>query len=462
MFRRTMVKLMGAGSAGALLATSQQAQAAQSTAQSIAEAAAEATTDISASTRVGGLDLNDIEVIDTHVHPVMLNTITDSYTKQAANFTDVMMPAGDYPGKAELQAKMHQGFTELVYEQQRRIGYFNYIARTYGVPATAEGFNSVVKPNIGNNADFEKYIKKILDREKIASMVFQSREPDPVPPVSHMPPNRFVWSWPYTDMLRPDWAKTNGLNTLQDVQAAIDKRLETAAANGCRGFKNGAAYWRSFALARVTARQAEEALKLLLAATPDSVDTRNVPSFDDPKLTAALRTYEDFLFKHVYVKAGQIEVPMIIHTAVGLHPGLRSDWNSPQPLYEVFVDDDVQKANTQFILIHSGYPSHHIVSGFISQLPNVYTDVSFFAKYPGALEEVYRTFLTLGPATKIMHGSDSNTVPEEIGYCAWNGRAALARVLNEYRHYGWTNADIEKTANDILHGNARRFFRIPS
>jgi predicted TIM-barrel fold metal-dependent hydrolase len=97
----------------------------------------------------------------------------------------------------------------------------------------------------------------------------------------------------------------------------------------------------------------------------------------------------------------------------------------------------------------------------IGQFPNVYTDVSFYSKYPGVLEEVYRALLALAPSEKIMHGSDANTVPEEIGYCCWNSRAVLARVLGEYQsYYGWTVSDTMKAANNVLHDNARKIFRI--
>jgi predicted TIM-barrel fold metal-dependent hydrolase len=170
---------------------------------------------------------------------------------------------------------------------------------------------------------------------------------------------------------------------------------------------------------------------------------------------------EDFLFRHIYVKAGRLERPIIIHSAVALHPALRIDFNDPRPLYAVFTDPDIQQARTRFVLIHAGYPTPDVVAAFISQFPNVYTDVSFYSKYPGALLEVYRSLLALGPSNKIMHGSDANTVPEELGYCAWNSRAVLAKVLTEYKEsFGWTQADITKMAENILHRTAREFYGI--
>lgn len=413
-------------------------------------------------TSVGSLDLMEVPTIDTHVHPLTRNTISESYARQAKQFAELMAPADAFAGQQQQLVQHGEGFTNLVWNQSRRAGYLNYIARTYNVPATLAGFDSVTGPRIRDDADFTRYITTIFDRERIAFVVFQSREADPVAPRTAIPAGRFVWTWPFTDMLQPSWAHSNGHTRLQDVVAQIDRRLETAAANGCRGFKTGAAYSRPFNLDAVTAQDAELALQKLLSLEPHPVDDRGTPSYSDSALRAALKAYQDYLFRHVYVKAGEIGRPIILHTAVALHPHLRTEWNDPRPLYDIFMDPEIQRAGTRFVLIHSGYPSHHVVAAMISQFPNVCADVSFYAKYPAALEEIYRAFLSLGPHEKVMHGSDSNTVPEEVGYCAWNSRSVLARVLNDYRtHYGWSQADVEKSANSILHGNARRVFGEP-
>lgn len=409
----------------------------------------------------GTLDLSGVDVVDTHVHPVMRALISQSYARQAAEFGGLAMPGGDYPGHEALQAAAREGGRELVWGAPRRTGYFNYIARNYGVPATMAGFDSVTSKHIGSDADFTRYIASVLDRERIATVVLQAAEPAPTPPDTLIPADRYIWTTVASDMARLSWAKAQGLTELGDVLAAIDRTMETAVANGCRGFKNASAYYRPLGLTRPDKARAAAAFKLLQGAQPSGTAVRDQPYYDDPAAAAALTAYEDYLFKHIYLKAGELERPVIIHTAVALHPSLRSDFNDPRPLYGVFVDPDVQKAQTKFLLIHAGYPAHHVVGAFISQFANVFVDVSFFSKYPGALLDVYRTLLSLGPSEKIMHGSDANTVPEEIGYCAWNTRAVLAKVLSEYREsFGWTQADIGAMAENILHKNARKLFGI--
>jgi hypothetical protein len=416
----------------------------------------------------GSLDLSEVEIVDSHMHPLARKLISQAYAGQIAEFAALEVPGGDYPGKSELLAHAQEGGSELVMEAPRRTGYFNYIARTYGVAPTMAGFDSVTSRHIGSDQDFSRYVTSIFDREKIATVVLQAAEAAPSPPATLIPADRYVWTTVVSEMTRLRWVMSQGLTRLSDILPAIDKIMETAVAQGVRGFKNVSAYYRPLALSKPSMTDAETALRLLLQSQPQGTDARLPtsptaanPVFADAASNAALTTLEDFLFRHIYIKAGQLERPIIIHSAVALHPLLRTDFNDPRPLYAVFTDPDVQKARTQFVLIHAGYPTPDVIAAFISQFPNVYTDVSFYSKYPGALLEVYRSLLALGPSNKIMHGSDANTVPEEVGYCAWNSRAVLAKVLTEYKDsLGWTQRDITAMAENVLHKTARGLFGI--
>jgi hypothetical protein len=420
----------------------------------------------SARPMAGSLDLSEVEIVDSHMHPLRRKLISQAYDGQIADFASLVVPSGDYPSKGDLMARARQGATELVMGAPRRTGYFNYVARTYGVAPTMEGFDSVTSRHIGSDEDFRRYITSILDREKIKTVVLQAAEPAPAAPATDIPADRYVWTTVVSELTRLRWITSRGLTTLSDIIAKIDETMEAAVGGGARGFKNMSAYYRPLGLSKPSAADASAALSTLLK-NPPARDTKAAaptdpnPVFADLKNRLALTTLEDFLFRHIYVKAGRLERPIIIHSAVALHPALRIDFNDPRPLYAVFTDPDIQEAGTQFVLIHAGYPAPDVVAAFISQFPNVYADVSFYSKYPGALLEIYRSLLALGPSSKIMHGSDANTVPEEIGYCAWNSRAVLAKVLTEYKEsFGWTQADIRKMAEDVLHGTARAFYGI--
>lgn len=451
MIRRSFLRLVGTGSLAGLVG-GRDGEAAQRP-----RGAGSGRLDVS----VGALDLNNVEMVDTHVHPPQRMTLKQSYDMWNNSFVDAMVPDYDFPGKTELRAKLTTEFIDQIWNLPRQTGYNNYMARIYGVAPTLDGFDSIVSQHIKSDADFTAYINQILDREKITTIVLQSAEAEPIVPRTFVPRNRFVWTYPIVPLVHPEWAQKKGATSLQDVLDQLDKTLETAVANRCVGFKNAAAYYRPLGFDNVDTRDAETAFKLLRAATPEGHVAQNAPYYKEPALNAALKTYQDSLYKHIYVKAGQLDRPIVIHTAVALHPALRFEYNNPLGLYEVFQDDDIQKAATQFVLIHTGYPSHHVVASMISQFPNVYTDVSFYSKFPGVLEETYRAFLSLAPSTKVMHGSDSNNVPEEIGYCASNTRRVLARVLNDFQaHYGWTDADCSTIARNVMGENARRVFKI--
>ncbi len=456
MMRRNFLKIASGGSlAGAVWARD---GAAGQTAAPRARPGAGAKPEAS----VGALDLNTVELIDTHVHQPQRMTLKQSYEMWNDSFVDAMVPDYDFPGKKELRAKLTGEFVNQIWDLPRQTGYNNYMARTYGVAPTLEGFDSIVAQHITSDADFTAYIRSILDREKITTLVLQSTEADPIVPQSFVPGDRFVWTYPIVPLVHPEWAQKKGATTLQEVLDRLDATIDTAVTNKCVGFKNAAAYYRPLGFDKVDKGDAETAFKALMTATPAGHVAQGAPYYKEPALNAALKTYQDFLYKHLYVKAGQVERPIIIHTAVALHPALRFEYNNPLGMYDVFQDNEVRQAATRFVLIHTGYPSHHVVASMISQFPNVFVDMSFYAKFPGVLEETYRAFLGLAPSEKIMHGSDSNNVPEEIGYCASNSRRVLAKVLNDYKtHYGWTQADITKIAENVMHKNARRIFRIP-
>jgi predicted TIM-barrel fold metal-dependent hydrolase len=221
------------------------------------------------------------------------------------------------------------------------------------------------------------------------------------------------------------------------------------------------AYWRPLAIGKVEESQAEEALKLLLVKEPSRYGWRKEPLYNEPKLMEALRVYQDYLIKNIYIKAGEVGLPIIIHVCSAYSPEMRSERNNPIQLDEVFKDDDILRAETKFILIHAGYPYYHLVGSLINRFPNVFTDISFITWLPSLLEEILRHFISVAPSEKVMHASDTVAIPEYLGYCASNTRRALAKILNDFRaDYGWTEECCIKIAKNIMSENARRLYNI--
>lgn len=409
----------------------------------------------------GGVDLSEIDIVDTHVHPPNPMTLSASYDLWNSSFVDAMLPSYDYQGKEALRGELEDTFRQHIYDMPRQTGYNNYVARAYGVASGIEAFDKVVQAGIDRG--FSGYVASILDRERISKVVLEKRESTPEFPDSAIPRNRFIWSFPIVNLIQPEWAKERDLGSAGKVADAIGEVMRTCVRNGCKGFKSSIAYYRPLGIRKVDENAADDAFRKLLRKPPtEFVPGRSIAQYSDPELSEAFRAYQDFLLREIYIKAGELGVPVIIHSAVALHPALRFDFNNPLDLRDVFLDDEIKRVKTRFLLIHTGYPYHHFVAAMLSQFPNVYTDLSFYSKFPGVLEETLRAFLALAPSRKVMHGSDSNNVPEEIGYCAWNVRQVLGKVLRDYQeHYGWTEKDCREIAHDVLHRNAERVFGIP-
>nr|WP_232307092.1 amidohydrolase family protein [Sphingomonas sp. Y57] len=408
--------------------------------------------------KLGSIDLREIEAIDAHTHERTFLTASKSNAVYARGFADGGLPPGQFPEKDALRDRLIPAYAAHWEQMPPQVGLRNYIARTYGVEPTRDNLDAV----IARHPDATVYYREKMDYERIAAVVLQSESTDPVRPKALFPDDRFVWTFSIGPLIQPGWARDRGITEIDAFKKALLDVVTTCATNGCRGIKLPIAYYRPISFRKVSRADADRALKIALAATPSAFIEGRAPIYDDDKITAALWAYEDYLLNALFVHAGELGLNIIIHVCVALNTLLRADWNDPRGLYHTFTDAAVQAAGTRFVLIHSGYPYHHHVASFISQFPNVYTDLSYISHHPGTLEEVLRVFLGLAPSDKIMHGSDFSG-PEAFAYSVDNERRILAKVLADYRdHYGWTDRDCERMARNVLSGTARKVFNIPA
>jgi len=464
MRRRDLISTMGAGTTAGLL-LGQSAVAAVDPAESSRPSSLRDPV-------VGSVDLRQIDVFDTHLHQPAQMTYSQSNEFWNSSFVGPLLPSFDFPERDDLKSALGTAFKAHLDQLPREIGQRNYVARAYGLEPTNANVDAVTSEHI--DRDFPAYIRAVYQRERIKGVLLQSDLTEPNRPGSLVPDDLFVWSYVINPLLQPNWAQAIGARSVKDVLASIDSVLETCAANGCVGLKVSIAYYRPLGIERVSPDQAQKSLAAILRNPPTGYRSISEaeetefnafaanPVFADSKLNAAFRTYQDFLLKHIYVKSGELGLAIIIHTAVALHPALRLENNNPVGLYEILRDDEIRRVQPNFVLIHSGYPFHDYVACLLSQFPNVYADLSFFANFPGTLEEVLRRFLGIAPSAKIMYGSDSSN-PETTAYCSFNIRQALAKVLRDYQSdYGWTDRDCETASRNVLNGNARRVFRIGS
>ena len=118
---------------------------------------------------------------------------------------------------------------------------------------------------------------------------------------------------------------------------------------------------------------------------------------------------QDFLWRHILLKAGEMNLPVHIHSSLGVPPFLRTLESDVRNLEDVLADPRFFK--TPVVLIHGGGPWFEIAA-YLALKPNVWIDISSTAfVYPTPeLGNILRTYLTFAPQ-KVLFGTDAGGSP---------------------------------------------------
>jgi len=238
--------------------------------------------------------------------------------------------------------------------------------------------------------------------------------------------------------------------------------LELALRNGCVGFKTWMAYYRPLHIEEVSDEEVSNALRILKEGKVE-IKSRwgiELPIGVSDETRKAIKLYQDYMWVHVCEYASSRNVPTLIHTGGAMSPSIDLRNANPVLLYSLFYNPRVRKALTRVVMLHSGYPFHGTAAAIVSQFPNAFIDLSFFTGLRGVTEEVLKTFIELCPHNKILYGSDSSTVPERLGWCAYNIRESMAYVLKDFRErHGWSKETSNEIANKILNQNTKEVLK---
>lgn len=359
---------------------------------------------------------------------------------------------------------MEEAFRLQMMEAPRIHSVLTYLADVYGVEPEIGSVDLKVSDAMAGG--FERYVEAVMERESIEHAVMdlslEAEEPDQAPQaLDGLPVGRFSWTFNIVGMLHPLWAVSRGVGEVGELEDAISHQLHRLKGMGCRGLKNSMAYYRGLGISMVDEERADSAYKWLASNRAEYVESfpRPVPRYPTEEGRSHHLAYQDFVLRQIYIEAGKIGLPILIHVASTLHPALKPMNNDPSGLYSVLEDSEIMGAGTRFLILHGGYPLYREVAVILSQHPNAYADISFFSQYPAILEEMLTTFLQLAPSNKIMHGSDSNFFAEIMAYAAHNTRDCLGRVLSRFESdWGWSSKHCRIVAESVLSKNAMAFF----
>ncbi len=180
---------------------------------------------------------------------------------------------------------------------------------------------------------------------------------------------------------------------------------------------------------------------------------------------ADYKALQDFIFYFIAHEAGFLGLPVHIHCIEGAGGYYRQSGSNPLLLETAF--NDVGLRNTQFVVIHGGYPFTKEMGSLMSK-PNVYADFSAqtFFTYPRELSDTLRNWMEFYP-DKILFGTDAFSFGPEVdwGEVAWlsntTARQALALALTGMMNDGEIDrARALELARMVLHDNAAKLYRL--
>ena len=122
---------------------------------------------------------------------------------------------------------------------------------------------------------------------------------------------------------------------------------------------------------------------------------------------------QDYLWRHILLEAGKINLPVHIHSSLGVPPFLRTLESDVRNLEDVLTDP--RFFQTQVVLIHGGAPWYEIAA-YLALKPNVWIDISAlgFLRPVPEFAAILRQYLIFAPE-KILFGTDAAAYPSVPG-----------------------------------------------
>jgi len=169
---------------------------------------------------------------------------------------------------------------------------------------------------------------------------------------------------------------------------------------------------------------------------------------------------QDTIARRIFLKAGELGLPVQVHTGFGADARLKTLDSNPLNLESVV--SDLRFRNTRFLILHAGYPFWNELKPLLEKR-NVFVEFSAanWMVYEDELAEILRSWLGYpGASEKIMFGSDAGA-PVFFWIAARNSRGALRRALSGLIDAGIITEDKAiLVASRIMRDNALRFHNL--
>jgi hypothetical protein len=197
---------------------------------------------------------------------------------------------------------------------------------------------------------------------------------------------------------------------LEDYLTFITHTLEKFKSDGAVALKFELAYLRDLNIGNPKREDAERIYTVYVNSAEPSPEE--------------YKTLQDYVFRYIAHEAGRLNLPVHIHTSIGVGSYFRSENANPLALEPIFDDPTLRK--TKFVMLHGAWPFTR-EAGILILKPNVFVDYSayYYLTFPTQAAKDLRFLLEMAPE-KVLYGSDASPFSDNIG---WEETAWLASRL---------------------------------
>jgi uncharacterized protein len=400
------------------------------------------------------LEIDNIPAFDHHAHPGFADDPDIDAMAAPPDATDPLRTRDDNP--------------ELIAAAKALFGYpYDDLSPEHAKWLVAK--KAELRKQYPGTGYFNLILDKINTESSVANRAMMA---------DYLDPKRFPWvffadsfMWPFNNeretARNPDegvfiplqekmlhrWMQQENVNALpakfSDYLVFINRVCEENQKKGGIAMKFEVAYFRPTTFSDPPRSQAEEIYQKYIST--------GVPSEQE------YRIFQDYIFRYLVSLGGKLNLPVHIHTAVGIGDYFNLSQSNVMNLESVLRDPRYN--STIFVLIHGGYPLEREAI-WLAAMKNVYIDSSFgeLAQYPSAFKGTLRMWLETFPE-KITFGTDCFPYNQVLGAeeSYWLGvrssRQALAAALAEMISEGEiTEARALEFAHGYLHDNAVKLY----
>ncbi len=245
------------------------------------------------------------------------------------------------------------------------------------------------------------------------------------------------------------------IKNIDDLLAGIDKMFKTYAEHGIKNIKFNSAYNREINYIQRTREEGEESFKKVMA-TP--FDYSNI--VPNKYYVYALKEYhiplDDYLAVYMIEQANKYHMNVIFHVGP-----FAWNYNSVTTSHSSSLEWVIKNfPNTNFVILHAGYPFFDEATLLAKYYPNVYINMTWdhIIEREKAID-VMKTYIEMLPTSKIHAFGGDYLFPQQIyGNVIFTKENMYFAFSDLIKKGVMTENDAKRIANDWLYVNPKAFY----